>query len=110
MCAAFSLGTGLAGAAPDKISPADDPEAIQPKIKEIRIELIGALTGPDARTQMKSVDICGTDLGTMTEIGNRIFFAFGDTFGYDDDHCRGVGGPPLHVGSWFQHGWWCLGL
>lgn len=29
----------------------------------------------------------------MTEIGNRIFFAFGDTFGYDGDICRGVGGP-----------------
>jgi Domain of unknown function (DUF4185) len=93
MCAACGLSTGLAGASPDKISPGNNPEAIQPKIKEIRVELIGALTGPDARTQMKSVDICGTDLGTMTEIGNRIFFAFGDTFGYDDDHCRGVGGP-----------------
>ena len=62
---------------PDTISPAKNPEAIRPKIKEIRVELIGALTRSDARTQVKSVYICGTDLGTMTEIGNRIFFAFG---------------------------------
>jgi len=39
------------------------------------------------------MDICGTDLGTMTELNGRIYFAFGDTFGYDGDSCRGVGGP-----------------
>jgi hypothetical protein len=68
-------------------------EAVQPKIKEIQVEKVRALTGPDAPVDMKSLDICGTDLGTMTEIGDRIFFAFGDTFGYDGDFCRGVGGP-----------------
>ncbi len=39
---------------------------------------------------MKTLDICGTDLGIMTEAHGRIFFAFGDTFGYP---CSGVGGP-----------------
>jgi len=39
---------------------------------------------------MKQLDICGTDLGIMTEADGRIFFAFGDTFGYP---CSGVGGP-----------------
>jgi hypothetical protein len=66
---------------------------VAPKIKEIRVEKVRALTGPDSPTEMKPLDVCGTDLGIMTEIGNRIFFAFGDTFGYEGDICRGVGGP-----------------
>jgi Domain of unknown function (DUF4185) len=70
-----------------------DPKPTNPRIKAIRVERVSALTGIDSPTEMKSLDICGTDLGTMTEIGNRIFFAFGDTFGYDGDNCRGIGGP-----------------
>jgi hypothetical protein len=66
---------------------------VTPKIKEIRVEKVRALTGPDSPTEMKLLDVCGTDLGIMTEIGNRIFFAFGDTFGYQGDICQGVGGP-----------------
>ena len=71
----------------------DSAGALQPKIREIQVEKIRALTGPEAPVPTKRVDICGTDLGTMTEIGSRIFFAFGDTFGYDGDVCHGVGGP-----------------
>ncbi len=75
-------------------SSSDDPRRpVKPTIKEIHVEKVSALTGSDSATDMKSLDICGTDLGTMTEIGNRIFFAFGDTFGYDGDYCGGVGGP-----------------
>jgi hypothetical protein len=70
-----------------------DPKPASPKIKAIQVARVNALTGIDSATDMKSLDICGTDLGTMTEVGNRIFFAFGDTFGYDGDYCRGVGGP-----------------
>jgi hypothetical protein len=73
--------------------PMDSAKPVEPKIKEIRVEKVGALTGPESPTEMKALDVCGTDLGTMTEIGNRIFFAFGDTFGYEGDICRGVGGP-----------------
>jgi Domain of unknown function (DUF4185) len=29
----------------------------------------------------------------MTELNDRIYFAFGDTFGYEGNRCRGVGGP-----------------
>ncbi len=68
-------------------------EPIQPKIISIRSWKICALTGPDALTDQKSIDICGTDLGIMTELNGRIYFAFGDTFGYDGDVCRGIGGP-----------------
>src|SRR5262249_52662143 len=71
----------------------DNAMPLKPKIKEIRVEKVSALTGAESPTEMKSLDICGTDLGTMTEIGNRIFFAFGDTFGYEGDVCRGIDGP-----------------
>jgi hypothetical protein len=66
---------------------------IQPRISSIATSKICALTGPQALTDQKRVDVCGTDLGTMTELNGRIYFAFGDTFGYDSDICRGVGGP-----------------
>ncbi|MBV8968360.1 MAG: DUF4185 domain-containing protein [Verrucomicrobia bacterium] len=66
---------------------------IQPKITSINTSKICALTGPEALADQKSFDICGTDLGTMTELKDRIYFAFGDTFGYDGDVCRGIGGP-----------------
>jgi hypothetical protein len=55
-----------------------------PRIKEIQVEKIGALTGPTSPNGELSADVCGADLGTMTEIGRKIFLAFGDTFGYVD--------------------------
>jgi Domain of unknown function (DUF4185) len=93
LCVVFNTATKQAMASTDEMPPFGNAKPAKPKIKEIRVEKISALTGIDAPTEMKSLDICGTDLGTMTEIGNRIFFAFGDTFGYDGDRCRGVGGP-----------------
>jgi len=48
---------------------------------------IGALTGPEAPVDMQAPDVCGTDIGTMTEISGRIVFAFGDTFGWTNNHC-----------------------
>ena len=66
---------------------------IQPRIISIATSRIGALTGPQAFTDQRKVDVCGTDLGIMTELNGRIYFAFGDTFGYEGDICRGVGGP-----------------
>ncbi|HYY28160.1 MAG TPA: DUF4185 domain-containing protein [Chthoniobacterales bacterium] len=61
-----------------------------PLIKEIQVEKIGALTGPTSPNGQLSADVCGADLGTMTEIGRKIFFAFGDTFGY-------VNGRPVRM-------------
>jgi Domain of unknown function (DUF4185) len=66
---------------------------IQPRIISITTSKISALTGPQALADQKGVDVCGTDLGIMTELNDRIYFAFGDTFGYEGDTCRGVGGP-----------------
>ena len=92
---ALSLTIEAGTTSADEISRFDHAQPIEPKIKEIHVENVRALTGNDSPTEMKSLDVCGTDLGTMTEIGNRIFFAFGDTFGYDGDICRGIGGPNL---------------
>jgi hypothetical protein len=61
-------------------------------IKEVSVQIVCPVTGPNSKvpTLMKQLDICGTDLGIMTEADGRIFFAFGDTFGYP---CSGPGGP-----------------
>jgi hypothetical protein len=56
-----------------------------------RVEKIGALTGPTAPVDMRKPDICGTDLGMMAEINGRLIFAFGDTFGWNDDRCSPFG-------------------
>jgi hypothetical protein len=55
------------------------------------VERIGALTGPEAPADMKTSDVCGTDIGTMAEIGGRILFAFGDTFGWSNGRCTRFG-------------------
>src|SRR5207237_1598809 len=65
---------------------------IQSRITSIITSKICALTGPQALADQKGVDVCGTDLGIMTELNDQIYFAFGDTFGYDGDACRVIGG------------------
>jgi hypothetical protein len=52
---------------------------------------IGALTGPQAPGDMRRADVCGTDIGTIAEIGGRLAFAFGDTFGWDGTRCAPFG-------------------
>ena len=53
--------------------------------------LVKALTGPNAPADMKGPDVCGTDLGTMAEVGGTIVLAFGDTFGWRGDTCPKFG-------------------
>lgn len=60
-------------------------------ITGITVRPVAPLTGPDAISSTRSVDICGTDIGTMTELDGRIYFAFGDTFGYDGENCPKFG-------------------
>jgi hypothetical protein len=57
----------------------------------VSTELVQALTGPEAPSEMRRYDICGTDIGTMAEIGDTIVLAFGDTFGWRGDTCRPFG-------------------
>jgi hypothetical protein len=37
------------------------------------------------------VDICGTDIGTMAELDGKVYFAFGDTFGFRGNECPRFG-------------------
>lgn len=54
---------------------------------------IAQLTGPDAINDTASVSVAGTDLGSMTNVGDRTFFFFGDTFGErDPESIGGQGG------------------
>ena len=56
-----------------------------------KVTRIGTLTGPNAPVDMKGPDICGTDLGTVAELGDELVFAFGDTFGWQDGRCTRFG-------------------
>jgi Domain of unknown function (DUF4185) len=73
-------------------NPSPGPSQVLPRIKEIHVVKVGALTGPTSPNREKSADVCSTDLGTMTEIGQKIYFAFGDTFGYLGDEPRPISG------------------
>lgn len=57
----------------------------------VAVEKIAALTGPEAPVDMKGPDICGTDIGTIAEHDGRMFFAFGDTFGFNAGNCPRFG-------------------
>ena len=62
---------------------------------------IGALTGPQAPGPMRKADVCGTDLGIVAEIGGRLAFAFGDTFGWDGKRCAPFG--PNWRSNWLAY-------
>lgn len=61
------------------------------RAKRITVSKVAALTGPDATTSTRDVDICGTDLGTMAEVNGKVLFAFGDTFGFNGADCPKFG-------------------
>jgi hypothetical protein len=63
----------------------------EPMIRSAETTQVAALTGPEAPADMRSPDICGTDIGTMAELNGRIYFAFGDTFGYRGEDCPKFG-------------------
>lgn len=42
---------------------------------------VAQLTGPAAINDTEAVGVAGTDLGSMTTVGDRTWFFFGDTFG-----------------------------
>lgn len=54
---------------------------------------IAQLTGPDAMNDTETAAVAGTDLGSMTNLGDRTYFFFGDTFGErDPESIGGQGG------------------
>ncbi|MEM6431067.1 MAG: DUF4185 domain-containing protein [Deinococcota bacterium] len=62
-----------------------------PPSMTLSVKKIATLTGPDATSSTQDIDICGTDLGTMTEVDGSIYVAFGDTFGFRDGNCPRFG-------------------
>lgn len=50
---------------------------------------VAQLTGPGAVNDTLSVGVAGTDLGSMTTVGDRTYFFFGDTFGERDPESSG---------------------
>ena len=66
-------------------------QAPEQRIRDVAVTMVGPLTGPDAAEAMREVDVCGTDIGTMTELDGRIYLAFGDTFGFRGEACPRFG-------------------
>lgn len=60
-----------------------DPDPDKPFVLEGASGLteVAQLTGPAAINDTESVGVAGTDLGSMTTVGDRTYFFFGDTFG-----------------------------
>lgn len=63
----------------------------EPRVRGAQVEEVAALTGPEAPSDMRTPDICGTDIGTVAEWNDRLYIAFGDTFGFDGDDCPRFG-------------------
>lgn len=72
-------------------SPQAQADAKTPQVRGVTVRKVVALTGPEAPDSTKDVDLCSTDIGTMTELGGSIYYAFGDSFGYDGDICQPFG-------------------
>lgn len=79
------VATALAVAA---VASAQAPAQV---IREVSVREVGPLTGPHAFSSTRGVDVCGTDIGTMAELDGRVYFAFGDTFGFLGDQCPRFG-------------------
>lgn len=83
--AALALAGCAAGAAPGTaadpvpIDPDPDRHFVLSGVQDVT--QIAQLTGPDALNDTVGVGVAGTDLGSMTTVGDRTYFFFGDTFG-----------------------------
>lgn len=75
------------------LADAQSPQSAGPSrvIKRLTVTRVGALTGPDAPSSTRGVDVCGTDIGTMAELGGKVYFAFGDSFGFRGEACPRFG-------------------
>lgn len=90
---ALALSGCTAGAGGSVVSVDPDPD--KPFVLEgvSNLTEIAQLTGPGAMNDTAAVSVAGTDLGSMTNVGDRTFFFFGDTFGErDPESIGGQGG------------------
>lgn len=89
------LALGLAGCAAGADGVSVDADQDKPFVLDGVGDLteIAQLTGPGAMNDTAAVSVAGTDLGSMTNVGDRTFFFFGDTFGErDPESIGGQGG------------------
>ncbi|WP_155368374.1 DUF4185 domain-containing protein [Catellatospora vulcania] len=56
------------------------------------VQRVAQLTGPDSANRTDRVAIAGTDLGSMFEADGKVWFVFGDTFGFREPGFTGGGG------------------
>ncbi|WP_102193411.1 DUF4185 domain-containing protein [Microbacterium aurantiacum] len=106
IAAFFVLALALAGCAgsggSDRVTVDPDPD--KPFVLEgvSNLTEIAQLTGPDAMNDTAAVSVAGTDLGSMTNVGDKTFFFFGDTFGERDPESIGGQGEfwRSNVAAW----------
>ena len=94
VAASTFLATSLASCAAPGL-PNVDPDSHKPFVLSgvTGLTQIAQLTGPDAINDTAVATVAGTDLGSMTNLGDRTYFFFGDTFGErDPDSYGGQGG------------------
>lgn len=63
-------------------------EMVADPVASVRVRMVGPLTGSSSPNHTDEVDVVGTDLGIMAELGGRIFIAFGDTFSWNRSYWR----------------------
>jgi hypothetical protein len=94
VAASALLAFGLAACTPMarvNVDPNPDKPFVLAEVSNLTE--VAQLTGPDAINDTASVAVAGTDLGSMTNVGDKTFFFFGDTFGErDPDSIGGQGG------------------
>ena len=101
--ASVVLALGLAGCnAGGAVSVDTDPD--KPFVLEgiSNLTEVAQLTGPDAMNDTAAVSVAGTDLGSMTNVGDKTFFFFGDTFGERDPESIGGQAVKDNVQKRFQ--------
>ncbi|WP_203581430.1 DUF4185 domain-containing protein [Microbacterium hibisci] len=88
--------------------PAVDTEQDKPFVLSgvSNLTEIAQLTGPDGMNDTAAAAVAGTDLGSMTNIGDRTYFFFGDTFGERDPESTGGQGGiwRSNVSAWTTDG------
>lgn len=83
--------TACSQTAPVTVDPNPDKPFVLAGVDDLTE--VAKLTGPDAVNDTEKVGVAGTDLGSMTNVGDRTYFFFGDTFGVrDPDSFGGQGG------------------
>lgn len=67
-------------------------ESLESVIEDIQITEVSQLTGQDSVNKTEELyDVGGTDLGSIFDLGDKLYYVFGDTFGADSQLPPGTG-------------------